>query len=65
LPDLPGHASADGSMAPRAAGLGKHATGLADPRIGDSIVRKADDGRRREAIQEIPVTTYGTYDESK
>jgi hypothetical protein len=52
-------------MAPRAAGLGKHATGLADPRIGDSIVRKADDGRRREAIQEIPVTTYGTYDESK
>ncbi|HUU93269.1 MAG TPA: hypothetical protein VM238_18900 [Phycisphaerae bacterium] len=28
---------------------------LADPRSGDKIVRKADGGRRREAIQEIPV----------
>ena len=28
---------------------------LADPTIGDRIVRKANGGRRREAIQEIPV----------
>ena len=29
---------------------------LADPRTGDKILQKADDGRRRKAIQEIPAT---------
>jgi len=30
---------------------------IADARISDTIARKADGGRRREAIQEIPVRT--------
>jgi len=28
---------------------------VADPRSGDKIIKKADGGRRREAIQEISV----------
>jgi hypothetical protein len=40
---------------------------LADPTTGGRIVRKADEGRRREAIQEIPVHKYerGEYDPEK